>query len=258
MKTHCHRTISLIVMILLASLLFSTTALAEIGFMGKVGVVINNKAVFRGMETMPGTDFQGVTIAGIDMHGAGPGVFTLGILSKYSHDMSKDEGLKNKRNDVTLAYTLPLLDKKLFLTVGHTSYLFSKSTTNNINLNEAFVAAKFNVFLKPTFHIYYDYESDDNGLFYTAKISKGFKVAKGLKLGLSALVSYNDESTVKMRGLYTNFHNAEAGASLNWAATKQLTISPHILASIPLSDDAEDIGLLDDEFRYGVKMLVKF
>ena len=256
MKNYCHRIVSFSALVLLLCLTFSATSFAEVEFKGRVGLVFNDKAVFRGIDTMPGTDFQGVTIAGVDMHGVGPGVFTLGFLGKYGHNIGTDEGLKNKRNDVTLAYTFPLLEKKLFLTVGNVAYLFSKTTVDNIN--EAFVAAKLNVFLTPTFTIYYDYETSNNGLFMTAKISKNFKVANGLKVGVGALASYNDESSVKMKGLYSAFHNAELTADLKWAVTKQLTIVPNILFSTPLSDDAEDIGKLDDEFRYGMKMVIKF
>lgn len=258
MKKSCQKFTILTVMTLMISVFCAASAFAEIEFKGNVGVAINNMASFRGMDTMPTTDFQGVTIAGINMKGAGPGVFTLGILGKYGNNFKDDKGLKNKRNDVTLAYTLPLLNKKLSLTLGNVSYLFSAETAETIN--EAFISAKFNTILNPTFTAYYDYDTDRNGLFMTAKISKGFKIAKSLKLGLSALASYNDESTVKISDAksYSGFHNAEAVASLTWAATKQLSITPNILFSTPLSNDAEDIANLDDEFRFGMKMLVKF
>lgn len=260
MKKSCQKFITLTVMTVLVSLLLTATSFAEVKFKGNVGVAVNNQAIFRGIATMRGTDFQTVGIAGIKMTGAGPGVFTLGMLSKYSHNMGAEAGFKQKRTDVTLAYTLPLLDNKLSLTVGNVSYLPAKETVQTIN--EALLSAKFNVLLNPTFSVYYDYEGEENGLFLTAKINKGFKIAKGLKLGLSALVSYNDESSVKMtlpkKGAYTGFHNAEAVASLTWAATEQLSIVPNILLSTALSDDAEQIANVDDEFRYGVKMVVKF
>jgi hypothetical protein len=260
MQKSCQKFITLTVTTVLVSLLLTTTSFAEIGFKGNVGIAVNNQAIFRGIATMHGTDFQTVSIAGIKMTGAGPGFFSLGILGKYSHNMGAEAGFKNKRTDVTLAYTLPLLDDKLSLTVGNVSYLPAKESVQTIN--EALLSAKFNVLLNPTFTFYYDYEGEDNGLFMTAEINKGFKITEGLKLGLSALVSYNDESSVKMtlpkKGAYTGFHNAEATASLIWAATKQLSIVPNLLVSTALSDDAEQIANVDDEFRYGVKMVVKF
>ena len=261
MKTSCQRFIALSVMTILLSLLLATASFAEIKFKGNVGLAFNDQAVFRGMATMKDTNYQAIGIAGLKMEGAGPGTFHFGLLGKYGHDVKnkngvKDNGLKNKRNDVRLAYTLPLFDKKMSLTAGHIAYLYTSTTVDNNN--EAFISAKANIFLKPTFTVYYDYESDNNGLFYTAGISKGFKLMENLKLGLGGLVSYNDESTVKMKATYTDFHHAQATASLKWNPTKQLAIIPNILASAPLSDDAEDLGKLNEEFRYGIKMVVSF
>ncbi len=253
MKKHFPR---LITLTLLAILALSTTSFAEVEFNGKAGLTFNNMACFRGVDTMPGTNYQAVTMGDLTMKGAGPGTLTLRFLGKYGHDVGADRGLKNKRNDVSLAYTLPLFDKKLALTLGNVAYLFSKTTIDNVN--EAFIAAKLNMLLNPTITAYYDYETSNNGFFLTAQVNKSFKVAKGLKLKLGALASYNDESSVKIKALYSGFHNAEASASLIWAATKQLSIQPNILFSTPLSSDAKNIANIDDEFRYGIKMAIKF
>lgn len=233
--------------------LITTTAvptLAEVTFSGKAAGALNSMALFRGKDTMPTSDYQVVTAFGAKMKGAGPGAFTVDFINKYTDEH------KIQRQDVKFAYNFSVLDKKLDLSFGNVSYL--KSNVTKENTNEAFIAAKWKTFLNPTLTAYYDYDqAKGDGIFATLQGSKNFKFTDSLSVVATGLVSYNQESDALV-GNYTDFHNAELQLAAKWKVTKQLTIIPSVTGSTPLSDDAEDIGKIDDEVKYGIKMAINF
>nr|NIQ97856.1 hypothetical protein [Desulfuromonadales bacterium] len=53
-------------------------------------------------------------------------------------------------------------------------------------------------------------------------------------------------------------HNAELSLGVDYAVTDQISISPSVLYSLVLSDDAEDIAGIDDEFTGGVAVALTF
>lgn len=51
---------------------------------------------------------------------------------------------------------------------------------------------------------------------------------------------------------YSNFHNAELNASIDWVVANTVTLTPAITVSHPLTSDAEDIAGIDDETMVGL------
>jgi hypothetical protein len=75
-------------------------------------------------------------------------------------------------------------------------------------------------------------------------------------LTLGALASYNQESP--FLGDYSDFHNYELSASLDYALSDNLGLSASFLYSDALSDDAEDIGAIEDETVAGLSIAFNF
>ncbi len=74
----------------------------------------------------------------------------------------------------------------------------------------------------------------------------------GLNLGLAASYLHDDAADESW------LHNTELSAGIDFAAMENVTVSALALYSIPLSDDAEDIAGLDNEFTAGVTVALAF
>ncbi|MDP3481289.1 MAG: hypothetical protein Q8R88_16090 [Desulfoprunum sp.] len=57
---------------------------------------------------------------------------------------------------------------------------------------------------------------------------------------------------------YSNFHNAELNASIDWVVANTVTLTPAITVSHPLTSDAEDIAGIDDETMVGLTASFEF
>jgi hypothetical protein len=76
-----------------------------------------------------------------------------------------------------------------------------------------------------------------------------------ITLGASALVGYNDENYSVNEG-WSDWHNYELSAKADIKITEQLTITPSILYSSPISDDAKET--IDSQLVGGVNVLFAF
>ena len=94
-------------------------------------------------------------------------------------------------------------------------------------------------------------------LFLSAGVSHSFDLMDGLALNLGGLLGFNIEN-YSVSEEYSNFHNLEMTASLDWLVTDAFTITPAVTVSMPLTDDAEDYAGIDDETLAGLTLNFDF
>jgi len=170
----------------------------------------------------------------------GYGVFGANIWANYDSDSIVDEGNGHgefTETDITLSYTRSM-DKWTF-GAGYIYYAL-----NNANdTQEIYLMVSYDTMLKPTLTIYYDFD-EGNGVFITASIGHTIEVMKGINWNIGVLASYNINN--KVMGLdkdgedFSNFYNAEASTSLNIPVWKNITLTPKLAYSLPLSNDAKE------------------
>lgn len=236
-------------MALLALTAFSAPALA-VEFSGSVSTEVSNMDLWRGQDAAPDSDFVVLPAVELDMTGVGAGTFGLEVTS------TADENGGIGGAEVSLGYTMPVALGGINsnITVGNLTQLINDFE----NTNEAFVSIELDTMLAPTFTALYDYDqAEGDGMFFTLGVSDSIQACDGVTVTADALVSYNQESDYLV-GNYSDLHNAELTLTADWAVTEQLTISPNATFSTPLSDDAEDIGGLDDEAKFGVNLAINF
>lgn len=230
----------LAIILLSPILLFSASlgnALAEDEFTGNASVGVNSMYLWRGFNLSENSDF--VVQPGLDLSFAG---FRAGVWANYDEDSSKIN-----ETDFTLEYSFDV-DDSVSLTVGNTYFNLDETE----DTNELYLTCTINTLLSPSFSIYYDWDqSTETGIYLTAGISHSIELEDSLTLNLGALVGYNIEN-YSVSEEYSNFHNAELNASIDWVVANAMTLTPSITVSHPLTSDAEDIAGIDDETMVGL------
>ncbi len=228
-------------------------ALAAIEVSGDAYVGYFSKYVWRGIDLSGGMP---VVQSGVDLSAKG---FTLSYwtnVATSNDDVDNDgihdfEGGQGTENDLILNYAIPV-GEIATINVGNIYYMVD----NFSDTNEVYAGATFNTLLSPTVKIFYDWDqAEENGLFYTASVSHSLPVNDMIALGASALVGYNDENFSVNEG-WSDWHNYELSAKADIKVTEQLTITPSILYSSPISDDAKET--IDSQLVGGVNVLFAF
>ena len=168
------------------------------------------------------------------------GGFGANLWGNYDSDAKIDEGSGHgefTETDITLNYTHSI--DKLTLTAGYIYYAL-----NNANdTQEVYVSAGYDILLKPTLTVYYDFD-EGQGAFIVASIGHTVEIAKGYNLNLGASASYNINNKVmgfdKHGNDFSNFYNAELSSSMNIPVWKTITVTPKVAYSFPLSNDAKN------------------
>jgi hypothetical protein len=223
---------------------FAAPASAAIQVSGDAYAGIFTNYVWRGMNLSPDANF--VVQPGTDLSAKG---FTLGWWGNF------DENSGNLNEvDLTLDYSFDPV-KLVSVSVGNILY----DVDGAKDTNELYLGATLNTLLSPSFKVYYDYdEAQKAGLFYTLSVSHSLDLAKGLALNLGALGSYNQRSDYAV-GDYTGFHNAELTASVDYAVTDQLTVTPSFLFSMPLSNNGDKALVpLENQYVGGLNVAYSF
>jgi uncharacterized protein (TIGR02001 family) len=197
-------------------------AQAAISVTGDAYVGYYNMYLWRGENL---SESRPVVQGGVDLSTHG---FTLSYWSNLqTHDGEMTE------TDVTLDYTYDI-NKLLSVSAGNIFYALDGIP----DTNELYFGASVNTLLSPAVKIYWDYdEADEDGYFITASVGHTFDLMDKLGLNLGALISYNGASDYSV-GDYHNWHNYELSASLDYAVTDQVTVSPSFVFSAPISGDA--------------------
>ncbi len=216
----------------------------EIKKSGYASVDILSNYVWRGQKLSNSWVVQ--PSAGINY-----GAFGMNIWSNYDSDRkevtSGDSSGHGKitETDITLTYTHSI--DKLSLTGGYIYYALEGAN----DTQELFISAAYDIFLNPSLAVYYDYD-EGNGAFIVAGIGHTFPLSKDIGLKLGASASYNIRN--KVMGFdgdgkrFTNFYNAELSASVTIPVYKNISLTPKVGYSFPLSNDAKAAirGISDD------------
>ena len=242
----------------LALVTVSTPAMAAIEVEGDAYVGVYDKYLWRGFNL---SEAQPVLQGGVDLSTHG---FTLSYWSNVQLSNGNDEinGIdylpsnEVTETDIILDYTKAF--DLLSVSVGNIFYNFNGASAST---HELYLGLALDTLLAPSFTAYYDWDlsNDDeykgNGLYYTFGISHGFDLMENLSLGLGATVAYNDESPYVSNG-YSDWHNYELSASVDYAVTDQVSVSPSFLFSEGISDDAKTA--IDSEMVAGVAVTLTF
>jgi uncharacterized protein (TIGR02001 family) len=237
----------------IAATVAATPALAAVEVTGDAYVGYFSKYLWRGYDLSGGLP---VIQGGADLSANG---FTLSYWTNVqtrNDDIDQDGVIdlnagEGNETDLTLNYAIPA-GEIATINVGNIFYMLDGLE----DTNELYLGATFNTLLSPTLKVYYDWDkADEDGLFYTAAVSHSLPINDQLTLSASALVSYNNESDYAV-GDYSEWHNYELGAKADYKVTDQLTITPSILFSEGLSDEARDV--LDSQLVSGVNVLFTF
>jgi len=230
-------------LLMVTALFCVTVANAQaLEFEGNASLGVFDKYLWRGIDL---SDGRAVTQGAAEISTSG---FTLGVWgnAQLSDSDAYDAGEVNEV-DITIAYSFDINDQ-LSLSVGNVTYLLK----DLVDTNEAYLGLTVNTLLSPTLTVYYDWDqAEEDGLYYTAAVGHSFEPCSHAAVNVGALVSYNDESDYSV-GNYSGWHNYELNASTDLKVTEQLTITPSLIYSSPISDDAKQA--IDSEWMAGVNL----
>jgi uncharacterized protein (TIGR02001 family) len=227
----------------------SQPAAAAIEVEGDVYVGVWSKYLWRGVNL---SDSRPVIQGGADLSAGG---FTLSYWSNWQLKSSDaiDAG-EVTETDIILDYSTDI-GELLSVSVGNIWYALDGAE----DTNELYLSATVNTLLSPTLAMYWDWDAaKEDGLFFTFDISHTFELMDKLALNLGALVSYNlhSDAAFTPENDYSGFHNYELSASLDYALTDQLTLSPTFIFSSGISSgakkfiDTETVGALNLTFNF--------
>ncbi|MDH3998536.1 MAG: hypothetical protein OET90_06815 [Desulfuromonadales bacterium] len=229
--------VSYAMVVVMASLVFASSATAFEGSADSY-IGVYSKYLWRGLDVNPDDDF--VVQAGSDVSF---GNFTVSWWANANDEMDVDEV------DIVLDYSFDVNDM-VSMSVGNILYEIS-----GFNTNELYASVGFNTILEPSLTVYYDYDAAAGDLFYTAAIGHSFDINEKVSASVGALASYADFD----KGFgYSEFHNAEVSAGVDFAVCEGASISISGLFTTPLSDEAEDFFGADDEATVGASITVSF
>jgi len=217
-----------------------TPAMAAIEVEGDAYINYSSMYLWRGFDL---SDSDPVMQGGMDLS-------FKGLTLSYWSNLDLDSGEINE-TDITIDYSFDP-SELVSVSVGNIFY----SLEGLEDTNELYLGVTLNTILAPTLTLYYDYdEADETGLFYTFSVGHDLELSEALTLSLGGLVSYNQESDYAI-GDYDDWHNYELSASADYALTDQISLSPAVVFSDSISDDADDV--IDDEFMAGLTLTLSF
>lgn len=209
--------------LLTASLILgsASVSLAEAEFSGDASVGVYNKYIWRGLDLGGEADFLVQPAVTLGFGGA-----SLGVWGNYNEASEKLDEI-----DLTLEYSHDL-SEQFTARAGHILY----AVADGVDTAEIYAGVTLALPVTIDVDAYYDYDEVE-AWFLTGGVSKTVDLAEKLGLNLGATVGYFD---------FDFLNNGELSASLDYAVTETLTVTPSLLFSAPLSQDAEDAGV-DDE-----------
>jgi uncharacterized protein (TIGR02001 family) len=229
---------------------FTPASQAAVEVEGDAYIGIFDKYLWRGYDLSGGTS---VLQGGMDLSAKG---FTLSYWSNFQNNTdtvlgSTVESGNVTETDIVLDYSF---DAGELLSVSLGNILYALDGLEDTN--ELYLSLGLNTLLSPTLSVYYDWdEADEAAMFYSASIGHSVDLVEGLSLSLGALVSYNQESDYAV-GNYSDWHNYELSASIDYAVTEQITLTPSFLFSEGISDDAKTA--IDSETVTGLTVALSF
>lgn len=163
------------------------------------------------------------------------GSFGANIWANYDVDLTEVT-----ETDITLSYTRSW-DKFTF-GAGYIYYAFDGFD----DTQELYLSAAYDMLLSPKITLFYDFDEGD-GAFIIASIGHSIDLSgmtKGAALNLGASASFNIKDGIMGRDAdgekFTNFYNGELSAALTIPVADNISITPKLAFSFPLTDDAKD------------------
>jgi uncharacterized protein (TIGR02001 family) len=203
---------------------FVPVAQAAVSVQGDAYVGYYDKYVWRGFDL---SGAKPVVQGGVDLS-------LKGVTLSYWSNLQQTDG-KMTETDITLDYAYEV-SPLLTLNGGNIHYALDGID----DTNELYLKAAFNTLLNPSVAVYWDYfQASKAGLFYTVSVGHTFALTKELGLNLGALASYNQDSDYSV-GAYSAWHDYELSASLAYALTDQITITPSVLFTEGISTVARN------------------
>lgn len=245
----------MLIAVLLLGTTFTVSSQAAIEVEGDVYAGIWDKYMWRGFNL---SDSRPTIQAGLDLSIAEG--WTLSTWHNWQLK-SGDQYQSGELNetDIILTYAFDVGDM-LSMSIGDIWYsLDNEQFGVPEDTNELFVTATLNTLLSPNLKISWDWDAaEEDGLFYSLDVSHSFDLGQWMAnttLNLGALVSYNQHTDASV-GDYAGWHNYELSASLDYALTDQLTLSPIFIFSSGISSSAKSI--LDTETAGGLNLTFTF
>ena len=227
----------LILMAAVLVVMTATSAMAEIKVAGSASVGVFSDYIWRGGNYT--YDANMVVQPSVTVGTGGFSVNWWGNMNENTGEMDEV--------DFTLDYSTEF--GPLAVSVGNILYNADGDGTGNaVTTNEVYLAVApttLPINIKLTY--YYDYDVVDAS-YLTLALGKSFDIADKTSLSLGAAAGYND---------FDFLQNAELSASLAYALNDQVAITPSVLYSTPLSDEAKDAGL-EDEVVAGLTVGLSF
>jgi len=243
----------------LAALMFCATIVSTASaFEAEGGAYVGfyDKYLWRGFDL---SGSVGVVQGGVDLSANG---FTVSYWTNMQADDDKPEGFKSgeaTETDIVLDYSFDA-GEMLSVSLGNIYYTLDGLA----DTNEAYLGLTLNTVLGPSVTVYYDWdECKEDGVFVTAAIGHSFEIGKAA-LNLGAAAGFNQESDYAVfyedadgnERHYSDWHNYELSASVDFPVTENVTISPSFLYSSPISRaaklaiDSETVGGLTVAFAF--------
>lgn len=224
---------------------------------GDAYIGVMNKYLFRGNQLNAESSF--VTQGGMDL------TYNSFTFSYWFNNQNRANGYskaKTTESDAIINYALPELLKDVTVNVG--AQYFSLDAAEDTA--EFYARATYNTLLNPTLGIYWDFlEARNDGLFYTASVAHPVPlINEKLTLNLGALVSYNQHNPSaaytdedSRSGIYSDWHNYELSATMDYKPFDNVTITPSYTFSDNLSSNAKNVGI-GAKNCYGIKAMLSF
>ena len=220
-------------LVALSLLVMGTPAMAKVEVTGDAYLNYSSMYLWRGFNL---SDSNPVLQGGMDLSFSG---LTISYWSNYQID-----GTEMDETDLTVDYSYKASDL-VTLNVGNILYSITGPDTS-----EVYAGVSLDTFLSPSLTVYYDYDLFDGDVYVAGSIGHSFDLQDNLTVNLGALVSYVDNDS------YSDLHNAELSAGLDYKVNDQITLSPAVVFSTPLSDKADDV--IDQEFMGGLTLNLSF
>ncbi|MGD2081086.1 MAG: hypothetical protein PVJ36_08155 [Nitrospirota bacterium] len=219
---------SIVTLILTAAALmgFVAAAHAEVEKSASADASVMSNYVWRGLKLSDSWVVQPSVSFGY-------GGFGANLWANYDGDTKEAN-----ETDLTLSYATSF--DKVGLEVGYIYYALEGLN----DTQELYASVSYDFVVSPSLTFYYDYDEGTGGYLVLA-VDYGRDLSDKASLSVGASGSYlfdNNVVGVDATGAeYSDFHNGEIYASLDFAVTENVTISPMLAYSFPLSDDAEDM-----------------
>jgi len=233
---------------------FATSAFALETSADVYGYVVD-KYLWRGVDI---NDSETALQAGMDVSFGG---FTVSYWTNT--DLTGVESDNTIETDIVVDYTFSPSDM-LSVSVGDIYYTFGAGSSTH----EAYLGLGLDTMLAPSFTVYYDYDdassADLDGLYYSLAVGHDVDLAEGLSLSVGAAINYSQESPYVAAivpvagGVFDDFSTADLSAGIAYTVTDQISVDASYTYFYVVGDDAEDIGLLDDEGYVSVGATLAF